>query len=230
MGSRSAAPNRRSQAATWPGPGLTVPAQRGDSFYGINTMVQERCSIDTIVWQLDRTRELMGWHAFAKQLFYGINRTTNDPLPCWIDFVNAAYDRGLQPVIRLQGEQGGSFWLKPQADWPGNYAGIAQAIARVAARLPRRNGFTLYLQIWNEPNLSLEWSGAANPAEYGQFLEQTASTVREATGGDPRVVILNAPLSPGADIAPAAFMEQMFQSRAQQHVGFRRLGRARLSG
>ena len=77
-------------------------------------------------------------------------------------------------------------------------------------QLPRRDGHTLTIQIWNEPNLNLEWGGAANPTEYGQFLEQTAGAIRTATGGDPRLVILNAPLAPGGDIAPATFIQQMF--------------------
>ena len=206
----SANPTISGRTLTWSG--LTIPARRGDSFYGINTMVQERCDIGYIQWQLDHTRYLMGYHAYAKQLFYGINAFTNDPLPCWTDFINAAYDRGLQPVIRLQGERGSSGWLKPQADWPGNYSSVAQAFGRVASKLPRRNGSTLYLQIWNEPNLNLEWSDAANPTEYAQFLEQAASAIRSATGGDSRIVILNGPMSPGGNIYPTTFISEMFRT------------------
>ncbi len=191
---------------------LAVPARRGDSFYGINTMIQERCNVNYAVWQLDHARNLMGYGAWVKQLFYNITLSTNDPQPCWVDYINAAYDRGLKPVIRLAGENGGSYWRKPQPDWPGNYTGIAQAFARVVAKLPRRDGHKLYIQIWNEPNLNLEWSGAANATEYGQFLEQTAGAIRTITGGDARIVILNAPLSPGGDIAPTTFMQQMFSN------------------
>ena len=205
---------------TWRG--LTVPARRGDSFYGINTMVQERCAIGYIQWQLNHTRYLMGYHAYVKQLFYGINASFSDPLPCWTDFIIAAYERGLQPVIRLQGERDSSGWLKPRADWPGNYTSVAQAFARVASRLPRRDGYTLYLQIWNEPNLNLEWSGAANPTEYGQFLEQTAGAIRTMTGGDPRIVILNAPLSPGGDIHPTTFINEMFRAVPNSRWAFDR--------
>ena len=192
--------------------GLTVPPRRGDGFFGINTMVQEHCDIGYIVWQLDHVRNLMGSGAWAKQLFYGITAATTAPQPCWIDYVNAAYDRGLKPVIRLAGAHGSSFWHKPQPDWPGNYTSIAQGFSRVAAGLPRRDGHTLTIQLWNEPNLNLEWGGAANPTEYGQFLEQTAGAIRTATGGDPRLVIMNAALAPGGDIAPATFIQQMFAS------------------
>ena len=195
---------------TWSG--LTVPPRRGDSFYGINTMVQERCDINYITWQLDQTRDLMGYAAWVKQLFYNITIASSDPNPCWVDFVNAAYDRGLKPVIRLQGVNGGSVWEKPTPNWPGNYTDIAQAFARVASRLPRRDGHKLYLQIWNEPNLNLEWGGAANPTEYGQFLEQTAGAIRTVTGGDSRIVILNAPMAPGGDIPATTFIGQMFSN------------------
>ena len=80
----------------------------------------------------------------------------------------------------------------------------------MVAGLPRRDGHTLYVQLWNEPNLNLEWGGAANPTEYGQFLAQAAGAIRSATGGDPRLAILNAPLAPGGDIAPESFMLGMF--------------------
>ena len=206
----SANPAVSGRTLTWGG--LTAPARRGDSFYGINTMTQERCNINYISWQLDHARYVMGYGGWVKQLFYGIDVASNDPQSCWIDFIDAAYDRGLKPVIRLAGEHGGSFWHKPPADWPGNYTSIAQAFARVVAKLPRRAGHKLYIQLWNEPNLNLEWGGAANPTEYGQFLEQTAGAIRTITGGDSRIVILNAPMSPGGDIAATTFISEMFRT------------------
>ncbi|MCS6845647.1 MAG: DUF11 domain-containing protein, partial [Caldilineales bacterium] len=187
--------------------GLTAPPRRGASFYGINTFVQERCESGYLHWQLDRARELAGPGGWVKQLFYGITPSTQAAAPCWVEFVNAAYDRGLRPVLRLQGLHGGDVWLKPPADGPGNYASIAQAYRRVVASLPRRDGHRLYVQIWNEPNLNLEWGGAANPAEYGAFLAQTAAAIRGI--GDSRIVLLNGPLSPGGNIAPLDFMDRM---------------------
>ncbi len=186
---------------------LTVPARRGASFYGINTFVQERCEIDYIAWQLDRARELAGSDGWVKQLFYNITPSTQRAPECWQSFVNGAYDRGLKPVLRLQGPRAGDVWQKPPADAPGNYAGIAQAYRRVVESLPRRNGHQLYIQIWNEPNLNVEWSGAVNAVEYGQFLTQTAAAIRDI--GDSRIVLLNGPLAPGGNIAPADFINRM---------------------
>jgi uncharacterized repeat protein (TIGR01451 family) len=186
-----------------------APLQRRD-FYGIHTFVQERCQKWYIDWQLDRARELMGPGAWVKQLFHGINTATTAPSGCWVDFVNGAYDRDLKPVLRLQGQHGGSYWHKPYSDGPGHYGSIAEAFRKVVAGLPRRDGHRLYIEIWNEPNLSLEWSNAASPVEYGQFLEQTASAIRSI--GDSRISILNGGLSPGGDIDPLAFIDQMVGS------------------
>ena len=47
-------------------------------------MVQERCNLEYIVWQLDHARNLMGYHAWVKQLFYGITPETTEPDSCWI--------------------------------------------------------------------------------------------------------------------------------------------------
>jgi uncharacterized repeat protein (TIGR01451 family) len=186
---------------------LTVPERRGHSFYGINTFVQERCQPDYIDWQLDRARELAGSGGWVKQLFYGITPSSMQAPACWVYFVNAAYDRDLKPVLRLQGVHGGNYWLKPPADASGGYSDIAHAYGRVVASLPRRDGHRLFIQIWNEPNLNLEWGGGANPREYGRFLTATANALRLL--GDDRIVILNGPLSPGGNIEPLAFIDQM---------------------
>ncbi|MCK4317895.1 DUF11 domain-containing protein, partial [Candidatus Bathyarchaeota archaeon] len=201
----SSNPNVSGRNLTWTN--LSVPERRGDSFYGMHTFVQERCETWYFSWQLDRVRELMGYGAWVKQLFYGITPQTQGPHICWVDFVNAAYDRGLKPVIRLQGEHAGSYWHKPPADSPGNYSSIAWAFQRVVAGLPRRDGHRLYIEIWNEPNLNIEWSNAANAVEYGHFLEQTAAAIRAL--GDSRIVVLNGGLSPGGDIDPLTFIDQM---------------------
>lgn len=186
---------------------LKMPAGRQGSYYGIHTFIQDRCDSDTINYQLDRALELMGPGAFVKQLFYYITPELPGPLSCWVDFVNRAYDRGLTPVVRLQGVHGGPYWLKPQPDAPGNYTTIAQAYKRVVAGLPKRDGRYLYVEIWNEPNLDIEWSGAPNPQEYGEFLVDVAAAIRSL--GDPRVRILNGGLSPGGNYNNLAFIDAM---------------------
>ena len=186
---------------------FTLPAARQGSYYGIHTFIQERCNSDDINYQLDRALELMGPGAYVKQLFHWITPETRGPLPCWVDFVNRAYDRGLVPVVRLQGVHGGPYWLKPEPDAPGDYTTIAEAYKRVVQGLPRRDGHRLYVEIWNEPNLDIEWGGQPNPIEYGHFLVDVAAAIRSL--GDPRVVILNGALAPGGNYNNLAFIDAL---------------------
>ncbi len=190
---------------TWSG--LTVPPARTASNLGVHTFVQDKCDVTYIGWQLDRVREAMGAGAYVKQLVYGITEATTGPQGCWVDFVNGCYDRGLIPVVRLGGPYDGPNWRKPEATSPGDYTAIAEAYARVVDGLPRRNGQTLYVEVWNEPNLDIEWSGAPNPIEYAEFLVDVAAAIRAL--GDGRIAILNGALSPGGNYDSLAFIDAM---------------------
>jgi len=186
---------------------LQVPPARVGSFYGMHTFVQDKCKRGYIEYQLERVQELMGPGAYVKQLFYYITPDLPGPLSCWVDFVNEAYDRGLIPIIRLQGTHSGDYWIKPTPDAPGDYTTIANAFRRVVEGLPRRGDQPLYVEIWNEPNLNIEWGGQANPVEYAEFLVDVAAAIRAI--GDPRIRILNGALSPGGDYPPMAFIDVM---------------------
>ncbi len=190
---------------TWDG--VSIPPSRETAVYGLHSFCQDRCDSGYITYQLDRICEAMGAGAYVKQLLYRITESTAGPESCWVEFVNACYDRDLVPIVRLQGVHGGDNWNKPVASSPGDYGAIAQAFARVVAGLPRREGRLLYVEVWNEPNLNLEWSGGANATEYGEFLVDVASALRAI--GDDRIVILNGGLSPGGDIAPLTFIDEM---------------------
>lgn len=187
---------------------LLLPGQSRTAF-GMHAFVQDKCESDYINYQLDRIREVAGPGAYVKQLLYRINAQTAGPLPCWVYFVNAAYDRDLIPVLRLQGEYGGPYWRKPDPDPGGGYATYAAALKRVVAGLPRREGRPLYVEIWNEPNLGVEWGGAPNPAEYGRFLVDAAAAIRSLN--DPRIVILNGALSPGGEYNHLEYIDALAQ-------------------
>ncbi|NUQ38223.1 MAG: DUF11 domain-containing protein [Caldilineales bacterium] len=188
--------------------GLTVPARRGDSYFGINTFIQDKCTdTHTLIFQLDRAAGLAGWGGWVKQLLPGIETSWQSAPQCYKDFVTEAYNRGLKPVIRLAGAHAGSYWHKPPADGPLNYQSYAWALGRVVNSLPRRDGHKLYIQIWNEPNLDTEWGLAPNAREYGVFLGQAYDAIKAYN--DPRIVVLNGPMSPGATIKPDTFIQQM---------------------
>jgi uncharacterized repeat protein (TIGR01451 family) len=183
-------PSESGQVLTWTP--ASLPGARTESPFGMHTFVQDAWS-DT-AYQLDRVRELMGPGAFVKQLCYRITPATSGPDAAWVSFVNGCYDRGLVPVIRVAGtyDGGAGHWVKPVPP----YDDMAQAFMRVVSGLPRRDGHLLYVEIWNEPNLDLEWGGQANPTEYAQFLVAASAAIRSL--GDSRIVVMNAGLSPGA--------------------------------
>jgi uncharacterized repeat protein (TIGR01451 family) len=180
---------------TW-GP-FTVPSaiRVCDNPYGVHTYVQDLCLDQYIDFQLDRALDLVGAGGHVKQLLYPVTHSTSGPQQCWIEFVNGAYDHDLVPIVRIHGEWGGSYWIKPQADAPGDYTSIAEAYKRVVQGLPRRDGHTLYVEVWNEPDLPVEWSGSPSAWEYGHFFVDVAAAIHSL--GDSRIKVLNGGLTPG---------------------------------
>jgi uncharacterized repeat protein (TIGR01451 family) len=188
-------PEVQGQELTWGT--FTIPAASGvfDNHYGVHTFVQDLCTESYVDFQLDKALELVGVGGHVTQLLYPVTAATQGPNPCWVYFVAGAYDRQLVPVVRLQGEWGGDCWLKPEPDSPGNYTSLAQAYKRVVAGLPRRDGHVLYVQVWNEPDLPLEWDGEPSAAEYGHFFVDVAAAIHSI--GDGRIKVLNGALTPG---------------------------------
>ena len=200
----TANPAINGQTLTWSS--FRLPPGRSGSPFGIHSMVQSRRDMDYIEYQLGKAHELMGSGAYVTQLFDWIDTAWTGP-PAWmVDFVNECYQRGLTPVIRLAGGRG-STWYKPKTDPNGSYQTWTQAFKRVVQGLPVPEGRWLYVQVWNEPNLNEEWEGASSPAEYGRFLVEMAAALRSI--GDPRIVILNGPLSPGGEYYYLDFLDDM---------------------
>jgi uncharacterized repeat protein (TIGR01451 family) len=188
-------PELQGQDLTWSS--FAIPAAGGvfDNHYGVHTFVQDLCTDSYVDFQLDKASELAGPGGHVTQLLYPVTADTPGPHPCWVYFVEAAYDRQLVPVVRIQGEWGGDYWLKPEPDGPGNYTSLAKAYKRVVDGLPRRDGHNLYVQVWNEPDVGLEWGGEPNAVEYGHFFVDVAAAIHSI--GDPRIKVLNGALTPG---------------------------------
>ncbi len=186
---------------------LPLPGGR-PNLRGINTFVQEHCTNTALVrWQLDRARDLTGPNGLVKQLVMPLTRETLPDIGCWARFVNEAYDRGLDVILRVQGRYTGAFWEPPPAEGAPPYRVIANRYRDFVAAMPRRDGRTLYIQVWNEPNLREEWGNRVDPVAYARFFSAVADAVHAL--GDPRVRVLNAPLAPGGDVNPLAFIDAM---------------------
>lgn len=175
-------------------PGLQAadtPPAPPRNIYGVHLLVDspQGRGGDQLRW----ARHLVGRWGHVKTLFMDITAATQGPRRSWQEFVQTCYDMELVPVVRLAGAYRGSGWVKPQPDAPGDYTSIARAVRRVVEGLPRDDRCPLYVEIWNEPNLGVEWEGSPDAAEYACFFVQTAAAVREI--GDPRIVIMNGALA-----------------------------------
>ncbi len=163
---------------------------------GIHTMVQDLCLPEFVDLHLDQALHLVGSGGYVTQLFYGITAATTGPDACAIYFVNAAYDRNLVPILRLQGRFiPPGIWEKPDPGPAGDYAAVAQGFARYVAGLPRRDTHPLYIAVWNEPNLWIEWSRTPNATEYARFFTAVSQAIRRL--GDPRIRVVNGAVVPG---------------------------------
>ncbi len=142
-----------------------------------------------LVW----AQHLVGRWGYAKTLFSGIDERTTGAAPGWEDYVRRCYAMELIPVIRLGGHWKDGAWIAPRYDKPGDYSAIAQAVRRVVEDLPRTDMCPLYIEVWNEPNLAVEWSGKPDAKEYADFFVQTAAAIRAID--DDRIRILNGGLA-----------------------------------
>ncbi len=156
--------------------------------------------------QWDRAAELSGRGGHLKLIFPGIRRDTTGATQEWIDAVQGAYDRDLVPVVRLNppwGEHDVRHWSDDSAH--RDYRTYAAAIAAVVDDLPLREGWPMWLEVLNEPNLCAEWTCDGSDggsltyettaAEYAALLRDATAAIRAL--GESRHKVINAGLAPG---------------------------------
>lgn len=147
-------------------------------------------------------RNLVGKYGHVKTLMADITPDIKGAKPGWIDWVNECYRMDMIPVCRLAGIYSlGSGWIKPQADPDGGYSSMAAAVKRVVEDLPKSDTLPIYIEVWNEPNLDLEWSGKADLAEYARFFVEVSRAIRSI--GDSRIVIMNGAFALSAESTEA---------------------------
>jgi len=106
--------------------------------------------------------------------------------------VDQAEQRGLKVVARVS-------FAPTWARAPGSHANDApqnpgDLADFVDAMIGHYKGRIRYIQVWNEPNLAVEWKfgGKVDPAAYTQMLKTVYTKAKQA---DPSVVILSAPMA-----------------------------------
>jgi hypothetical protein len=195
------------QTVTWgpyhlPSAGITA-----HNPFGIHTMVDSCPGPPGL--HLDGAKMLIGNGGYVTQLFYGLDTTTTGPSQAAINYVVEAYARNLIPILRLQGHFINGLWQAPDPGPDGDYSEIAQAYANFVAGLPRRNTNPLYITVWNEPNLGIEWSGAPNATHYARFFVAVSNAVRGL--GDARIRLVNGAVVPSDGYIP--FLNQLLAVR-----------------
>jgi len=199
---QSREPTITGQTLTWGPYNLPAAINRTHHPYGIHTMMHG-CLNPTL--HLEAAKTLVGNGGYVTQLFYGLDATTTGPDQCAINFVTEAYARGLIPIIRLEGHFVDGIWQAPDPGPDGDYSEVAAGFARYVAGLPRRDANPLYIQVWNEPDLWIEWSNAPNAGQYARFFVAVSNAIRQL--GDGRIRIINAGLTPGNP----TFIDQMLR-------------------
>ncbi len=191
VSSAAAAPPKQptASAPVMPGSSYAMP----NNFYGAHLLVDDGRPGSRGFHHLRWARYLVGKWGYAKTLFADIDAKTQGPREGWVGYVQSCYDLELIPLVRLGGRMKDGQWLPPIPDEPGNYKGMAAAVRRVVEKLPRSRMCPLYIELWNEPNLSVEWAGKPNHKEYADFFAQAAAAIRDI--GDERIRILNGGLA-----------------------------------
>ena len=126
-----------------------------------------------------------------------------------------ARQQGLQVIARLDIVPA---WARPHNTsdrllLPAAYPAYARYVAAFATRYPDIQ----YLQIWNEPNLDLEWGGQTpDPEAYARLLQTVYPVVKQA---NPRALIVAGALSPGPDVPQARLDDLAYTRRVAQAGG-----------
>jgi hypothetical protein len=144
-----------------------------------------------------------------------------DPIDAWAKYdsiVDLAERYSVQILARLgtppawsqpEGLQG---TFAPPADLQ-DFVNYAVAVAE------RYKGRVRHFQIWNEPNLALEWGN--QPVEPERYTELLCRTYRALKAVDPQIVVVSGALAPtidlsGYNLSSFVFLERMYAAGAKE--------------
>jgi len=134
-----------------------------------------------------------------------VDMNTNGPPQEWVNAIAGVYRRNLIAVGRI-GPPWGNRNIRSMADDANvtSFTQLADKYRSVVNGLPLRQGWPIYIEIHNEPNLCYEWTCNSNvgwmdyhqtAAEYARFLRDVADAIHNI--GDNRIAVLNGGMAPG---------------------------------
>jgi hypothetical protein len=195
---------------------------------GINTFLEQDVSAETRQRSLQMIREAgYGW--IRQQIPWSsiepvrkgsfIDRVIFvDTWQVYDNIVELAETNDLQVIARLDTSPQ---WARPGNDWmytpPDNFEDYGDFVELVASRY---KGRVRHYQIWNEPNLHIEWGKApVDPEAYVRLLRVGYERVKKV---DPDAVVLAASLSPTIEqsdqaLNELAYLQRMYDSGAAKY-------------
>lgn len=144
------------------------------------------------------------------------NRSTWTKLDQLVELVQ---EYGLEMIARVDYPPDWS--LPPGANWhatpPAHYEDYGDFVYALASRY---RGRIRYYQIWNEPNLTIEWGmKPVDPVAYVRLLKVAYTRIKEA---DPEAVVIAAALAPTIEEGPLnmsdlTFLRRMYEAGAKDY-------------
>ncbi len=118
------------------------------------------------------------------------------------EIVSLAQKYGIKVIARLDYPPA---WTQQHPDFnapPDHYDDYAHFVHTFVRHY---QGQVAAVQVWNEPNLAVEWGGhPPNPRQYTQLLKLSYQAAKQA---DPQVIVLSAPLAETLEHSPRALVE-----------------------
>jgi polysaccharide biosynthesis protein PslG len=198
---------------------------------GINTFLHEEPDVDKVERTLDMIAT--GGFTYVRQIFpwSDIEPAPGDywneehGVSTWEKYdriVELAVERDLEIVARLDKPPAWARAGQPDAGQfpdgpPDDYADFAAFVETVVERY---RGRVRYIQLWNEPNLGVEWGGQdIDPAAFTELLRASYKAAKRA---DPEVVVLMPGLAPTDQTGPhnlsdLLFLEGMYEAGAKDY-------------
>ncbi|HZK66900.1 MAG TPA: cellulase family glycosylhydrolase [Chloroflexota bacterium] len=198
---------------------MAAIANLGGSQVGINTFLEQEVEVSKRRQSLRMIRE--AGIGFVRQQFpwediegpakgrFWDEKNRQSSWNKYDNIVQLANEQGLQLIVRLDLPPK---WAHPSNPWPhtppDRFEDYGNFVHTVVSRY---KGKVKYYQLWNEPNLAIEWgSKPVDAAEYVRLLKIGYQRAKEA---DPNAVILSAALAPTVEESWQALNDQIYLQR-----------------
>ncbi len=208
---------------------LVPIAYTSGNLFGVNTFLYQEVEEEKVRRSLAMIkeagfgfiREQVAWQEFERgsKGNYWDERWQRETWQSLDRLVRLVEEYGLEMVARVDyppdwSQPPGTTW---HAAPPTNYEDYGDFVYTLASRY---RGRIKYYQIWNEPNLTIEWSlQPVSPADYTRLLKIAYTRIKEA---DPDAVVIAAALAPTIEEGPLnmsdlTFLRRMYEAGAKDY-------------